>query len=112
MSNFSLYFGPYFPYLDILIGIKISQYSLLFSDPDSRVDDLDVLEASHPEIFEAPLRTGKELVEAFQSIAQQISDSFIQEFDESQTRDGMMLVLIYPLLHPHISTHLYLKFLE
>ena len=67
------------------------------------MDDLDVLEASHPEIFEAPLRTGKELVEAFQSIAQQISDSFIQEFDESQTRDGMMLVLIYLLFHLYIS---------
>ena len=68
----------------------------LLSDPDSRVDDLDILEASHPELFETPLRTGRELVEAFQSIAQQISDSFVQEFDESQTKDGMMLVIVFP----------------
>ena len=69
--------------------------TLPLSDPDSRVDDLDILEASHPELFETPLRTGRELVEAFQSIAQQISDSFINDFDESQTKDGMMLVIAF-----------------
>ena len=101
MSNFPLYFRPNHPDLKTLVDARVLTRLSRFLDPDSRVDDLDVLEASHPEIFETPLRTGRELVEAFQSIAQQISESFIQEFDESQTRDGMMLV---PISHYFIFT--------